>query len=207
MAEDAILIDSTTTARSKREMRGMLRSQRLALPAVERMRAAEAIVPLLLDHPAFVEPGYVAGYWAMGGELPLHVLQMRLRPDQVWCLPCIQPDNSLRFAPWRPGDELVSNRFGIPEPALAAESQLLAEELSLILMPLLGFTRAGERLGMGAGFYDRSLAYRQGHPAPPALIGVGYSFQEVPTLASESWDVHLDAVLTEREFIICGRNH
>jgi len=206
MAEDAILIDSTTAARSKREMRGMLRSQRLALPAVERMRAAEAIVPLLLDHPAFAEPGYVAGYWAMGGELPLHVLQMRLRPDQIWCLPCIQPDNSLRFAPWRPGDELISNRFGIPEPALAAESQLLAEELSVILVPLLGFTRAGERLGMGAGFYDRSLAFRQGHPAPSALIGVGYGFQEVPALASEPWDVRLDAVVTEREFIICHSN-
>lgn len=206
MAEDAILIDSTTAARSKREMRGTLRSQRLALPAVERMRAAEAIVPLLLAQPAFAEPGYVAGYWAMGGELPLHVLQMRLRPDQIWCLPCIQPDNSLRFAPWRPGDELTSNRFGIPEPALAAESQLLAEELSVILMPLLGFTRTGERLGMGAGFYDRSLAYRQGHPAPPALIGVGYGFQEVPALASEPWDVRLDAVLTEREFIVCNNS-
>ena len=203
MAEDAILIDSTTAARDKREIRATLRAQRLALPAVERMQAAEAIVPLLLAHPAFTEPGYVAGYWAMGGELPLHVLQMRLRPDQVWCLPCIQPDNSLRFAPWRPGDELVSNRFGIPEPALAAESQLLAEELSVILMPLLGFTRSGERLGMGAGFYDRSVAFRQQRPAPPSLIGVGYGFQELPEMSSEAWDVRLDAVVTEREFIAC----
>lgn len=206
MAEDAILIDSTTAARSKREMRGVLRSQRLALPAVERMRAAESIVPQLLAHPAFAEPGYIAGYWAMGGELPLHVLQMRLRPDQVWCLPCIQPDNSLRFAPWRSGDELISNRFGIPEPALAAESQLLAEELSAILMPLVGFTRAGERLGMGAGFYDRSLAFRQGHPAPPTLVGVAYGFQELPALASESWDVRVDLVVTEQELIVCGNN-
>jgi len=203
MAEDAILIDSTTAAREKRELRAMLRSQRLALPAVERMRAADAIVGHLLDHPLFAQPGYVAGYWAVGGELPLHVLQMRLRSDQVWCLPCIQADDSLRFAPWRPGDELVSNRYGIPEPALAAESQLGPEDVSVILMPLLGFTRTGQRLGMGAGFYDRSLAFRQRLPAPPALIGAGYAFQEVPGLQSDSWDVPLDAVVTEGELMIC----
>lgn len=203
MAEDAILIDPTTAAREKRELRAVLRSQRLALPAVDRMRAADAIVGHLLDHPLFAQPGYVAGYWAVGGELPLHVLQMRLRPDQVWCLPCIEADDTLRFAPWRPGDELVSNRYGIPEPALAVESQLSPDDVSVILMPLLGFTRAGQRLGMGAGFYDRSLAFRQRLPAPPALIGVGYTFQEVSDLESDSWDVPLDAVVTEAELMIC----
>jgi 5-formyltetrahydrofolate cyclo-ligase len=195
------LNDSTASAREKRELRASLRAQRLALPAVERMRAAEAIVDLLLDHPVFAQPGYVAGYWAMGGELPLHVLQMRLREDQVWCLPCIQPDDSLRFAPWRPGDELLSNRFGIPEPALSSDSQLVAEDLSIILLPLLGFTRGGQRLGMGGGFYDRSLAFRQHRAAPPFLIGVGYGFQELPDLPADAWDVRLDAVLTEREFL------
>lgn len=200
------MTDSTTAARSKRELRATLRSQRLALPAVERMRSAEAIVDLLLAQPAFVAPGYVAGYWAMNGEMPLHVLQMRLRPDQVWCLPCIQPDSTLRFAPWRPGDELISNRFGIPEPALAPESQIQAEEMSVILMPLLGFTRTGDRLGMGAGFYDRSLEFRQGRPAPPTLVGTGYSFQELSMLATDAWDVTLDAVVTEREFIVCAGN-
>jgi 5-formyltetrahydrofolate cyclo-ligase len=196
------LNDSTAAAREKRELRGRLRAQRLALPAVERMRAAEAIVGPLLDNPLFAQPGYVAGYWAMAGELPLHVLQMRLREDQVWCLPCIQPDDSLRFAPWRPGDELVSNRYGIPEPALSSDAQLLAEDLSIILLPLLGFTRGGQRLGMGGGFYDRTLAFRQRHVAPPFLIGTGYVFQELPELPAEPWDVRLDAVLTEREFLI-----
>ena len=64
-----ILIDSSATVRGKQELRGVLKSQRLALPAVDRMRAAEAIVGLLLEQPIFSLPGYVAGYWAMGGEL------------------------------------------------------------------------------------------------------------------------------------------
>ena len=167
------------------------------------MQAAEAVSNRLLTHPLFNGPGYVAGYWAMGGELPLHVLQMRLRTDQVWCLPCIQPDNSLRFAPWRPGDLLESNRFGIPEPALTADAQLSAEDMAVILVPLLGFTRRGGRLGMGGGFYDRSLAFRSQTATGPVLLGVGYSLQELDELPEQPWDIALDAVVTENELLLC----
>ena len=204
MAEDAILIDSSATARGKSELRATLRAQRLALPAAARMQAAEAVAGHLQRHPSFAGQGYVAGYWAMAGEVPLHVLQMRLKADQVWCLPCIQPDDSLRFAPWRPGDELVSNRYGIPEPALASHSQLMPEDMSVILLPLLGFTRGGQRLGMGGGYYDRSLEFRLRSPAPPLLVGAGYAFQELPAMADDAWDVRLDAVVTELELIECA---
>jgi len=204
MAEDAILIDSSATARGKSELRAMMRTRRQALPAAVRMQAAEAIAGHLQHHPCFAGAGYVAGYWAMAGEMPLHVLQMRLRADQVWCLPCIQDDNSLRFAPWRPGDALVNNRYGIPEPVLAQESQLPPEAMTVILLPLLGFSRAGGRLGMGGGYYDRSLGFRQRQPSPPILIGVGYAFQELPALQTDAWDVRLDAVVTESEFLLCA---
>lgn len=197
MAEDAILTQPGPRSQEKRELRATLRSRRTALAASERMAAAEAVAQHLLTDPLLPTSGYVAGYWAMAGELPLHVLQMRLGPNRIWCLPCIQPDNSLRFAPWRPGDALVSNRFGIPEPDLAAPSQLPANEMAMILLPLVGFTRAGARLGTGGGYYDRSLGFRLGQSSPPMLVGVGYEFQQLPSLPAEPWDVPLDAVLTE----------
>lgn len=203
MAEDAILTGPRSRAREKRELRATLGARRQGISASERMQAAEAVSNQLLSHPLFNVAGYVAGYWAMGGELPLHVLQMRLRPDQVWCLPCIQPDNSLRFAPWRPGDLLESNRFGIPEPALTPDAQLLPTDMAVILVPLLAFTRAGARLGMGGGFYDRSLAFPRLPGAQPRLIGVGYAAQEVPALPSDPWDVTLDAVVTDKELLLC----
>jgi 5-formyltetrahydrofolate cyclo-ligase len=196
------LIDPDGTAQGKRELRASLRQQRLALPAAQRMSAAESVATLLLEHPAFPASGYVAGYWAMGGELPLHVLQMRLGPERIWCLPCIQDDGSLQFSPWAPGDELVSNRFGIPEPTLSATSSLPASAMAAVLLPLLGFTRAGDRLGMGGGYYDRSLAFRANQPAPPLLVGVGYAFQQLDALAVAPWDVGLDAIVTERELIL-----
>jgi 5-formyltetrahydrofolate cyclo-ligase len=166
------------------------------------MQAAEAVAAHLLADPAF-GPGYVAGYWAMGGEVPLHLLQMRLRPDQVWCLPCLEDDGSLRYAPWRPGDPLVSNRFGIPEPGLAPASRLDPREMATVLLPLVAFDAAGNRLGMGGGYYDRSFAFRLGAPAPPRLVGVGYGFQRQDALRPEPWDVPLDAVVTEAGLLAC----
>ena len=165
------------------------------------MAAAESIASRLLASPRLPAEGYVAGYWAMDGEVPLHVLQMRLGEGQVWCLPCIQPDASLRFAPWRPGDPLVTNRFGIPEPDLSADSLLAPAEMALVVVPLLGFTRSGQRLGMGGGFYDRTFAFRRERAAPPWLVGAAYSFQQLDSLDAQPWDVPLDAIATEREFI------
>lgn len=196
------MIDPDGPAQAKRDLRAALRQLRLALPPALRMAAAESVAKLLLSDPAFPASGYIAGYWAIGGELPLHVLQMRLGPERIWCLPCIQDDGSLQFTPWMPGDELTSNRFGIPEPTLSSTSRLPPSAMAAVLLPLLGFTRAGQRLGMGGGYYDRSLAFRVSQPAPPMLVGVAYAFQELEALPADSWDVPLDAMVTEREFMI-----
>jgi 5-formyltetrahydrofolate cyclo-ligase len=185
----------------RRETRRALRQRRRAASAAERMAAAESLASCLLAHPRFPVEGYVAGYWAMDGEVPLHILQMRLGEDRVWCLPCVQPDGSLLFAPWRPGDALVSNQFGIPEPDLAPASLLPPREMAVVVLPLVGFTRSGQRLGTGGGFYDRSFAFRHGAPAPPWLVGAAYSFQQLDALEARPWDVPLDAIATESELI------
>jgi len=187
---------SGTDARAS--LRRTLRERRLALPAAARIAAAQAL-PAHFDAAPdlFAHPGYVAGYWAVGGELPLHALQLRLHAGQVWCLPCVQDDGTLAFAPWRAGDPLATNRFGIPEPDVARASLLPADEMHLVLMPLVGFDAAGNRLGTGGGYYDRSFAFRLRAPAPPLLVGVGHAFQQVPALVAEPWDVPMDAVLTE----------
>jgi 5-formyltetrahydrofolate cyclo-ligase len=104
----------------------------------------------------------------------------------------------LRFAPWKPGDALASNRFGIPEPDLSPASLLEADALSLVVMPLVGFDDRGNRLGMGGGWYDRSFAFRHERGAPPYLVGAAFAIQQVPAFEAEAWDVRLDAVCTEQ---------
>lgn len=180
----------------RRALRATMRARRQSLSPAQRMSAAESVARHFLAAPD-LGPGYVAGYWAQGGELPLHVLQLRLRNDQVWCLPCLEDDGRLSFAPWRPGDALVSNRFGIPEPALDPASRLAPQDMAVVLLPLVAFSAAGVRLGMGGGFYDRSFAFRRETTAPPRLLGVGYEIQRDDRLQAEPWDVPMDAVLTE----------
>lgn len=189
---------------SRTELRRDLRARRAALGPGDRLAGADEVAKHLGAQAYLREPGYVAGYWAVNGELPLHAVQLRLAPGQIWCLPVVQEDGLLRFAPWRPGDPLEPNRYGIPEPTLS-QTALPPEAMHLVLLPLLGFDGRGGRLGMGGGYYDRSFAFRQAQPAPPTLVGVGFACQELASLDPEPWDVALDAVLTERGFHRCGR--
>lgn len=189
-------------AAERRALRQQLRERRAALPASARIQAADAVATHWREHPLHDQPGYVAGYWAVQGELPLHALQMRLAPGQIWCLPLLQPDNSLRFAPWRAGDPLQPNRFGIPEPVVEPASTLSPDELALVFVPLVGFDRQGGRLGAGGGYYDRSFAFRRERSAPPWLVGVAFTCQEIPAMAREAWDVDLDVIVSERGLIV-----
>ena len=207
MVEDAILNSSSVTnsdpyiCAEKKRLRRNFKTQRLAIPAAQRMQTAEAIAQQLIKLSEWMPANYIAGYWATQGEVPLHIVQMRVQAPKVWCLPIIQADKSLKFSPWRSGDPLVSNQYGIPEPDISPTSALDASSISIILLPLLAYTRSGARLGMGGGYYDRSFAFHDPPSAPPLLIGVAYSEQEADSLPSEEWDVKLDMLINEREVL------
>lgn len=177
-------------------LRRELRQRRRELPAAQRIAAADGLAAQLLALPFLPEQGYVAGYWATDGEIALHSFQLKLPKGLVWCLPVLHGEE-LRFAPWRSGDPLVSNRFGIPEPDVEPASALEPEAMALVVMPLVGFDAQGRRLGMGGGWYDRSFAFRKHVPAPPYLVGAGFDVQRVESLRGEEWDVHADAICTE----------
>ncbi|MGQ0799277.1 MAG: 5-formyltetrahydrofolate cyclo-ligase [Pseudomarimonas sp.] len=184
-------------------LRADMRAARRALPARTRLAAAEAVAERLRTNVhAFSQPKVIAGYWACDGELPLHPL-LAGRPPFTYLLPRLRADRCIDFVPWRPGDAVVANRFGIPEPESGEAVGLTA--IDVILLPLLAFHRCGARLGSGGGYYDRSLASLAG-AAPgvgPQLIGVGYALQEAADLRAEAWDVGLHHVVTEAEWIDC----
>ena len=191
-------------------LRRELRQRRRAIPAAARIAAAERLAERVLALPFAPTAGHVAGYWAMDSEIALHAWQLRLPATVTYCLPVLGPDGCLRFAPWRPGDALASNRFGIPEPDVAVESLLAPAAMALVLVPLVGFDARGHRLGMGGGWYDRSFAFRNRQadnpqPPPPWLVGAAFAAQQLDTLAAEPWDVALDAVCSERDtFFPCA---
>ena len=183
-------------------LRGEMRERRRALPAPARIAAADALATQLLALPFAASARTVAGYWAMDGEIALHAWQLRLPREVRYCLPVLHADDTLRFAPWKPGAPLTTNRYGIPEPDVPPAQLLRPEQLDLVVAPLVAFDRAGHRLGMGGGWYDRSFAARLDAPAPPHLVGAGFSAQRVDAIVPARWDVRLDAVCTESETLL-----
>ncbi|MBP7370232.1 MAG: 5-formyltetrahydrofolate cyclo-ligase [Arenimonas sp.] len=186
----------------RQELRRALKAKRSQLSVADKMACAEAFAEKILTHLPKTG-GTIAGYWASSGELPLHILQMRLPNNWIWCLPVVQPNRQLLFAPWRPGDELATNQYGIPEPTLSTNSCLSPQQLSVVLVPMLGFTRQGQRLGMGGGYYDASFAFRRNNDLSPQLIGVAYNCQEIATLDEQDWDMPMDVIATNQEWIDC----
>jgi 5-formyltetrahydrofolate cyclo-ligase len=143
--------------------------------------------------------GTLALYLPAAGELDCTPLAVQAwnRGRQVF-LPVITGDR-LRFAPFHPGSELRENRFGIPEPVTARRAWRTAQQLDVIVAPLVAFDEHGHRLGMGGGFYDRTLAFRvrRLHRRRPHFIALAFEMQKVEGLCSDMWDVGLDAVITE----------
>lgn len=184
------------TADDRDSLRQQLRARRRALAAPARLAAADALALRLLDLPFAPRHGHVGGYWAMDGEIALHRWQLSLPDTLQYCLPVLS-GATLRFAPWRPGQPLTANRYGIPEPDVAAADTLAPEQMALVVAPLVGFDAAGGRLGMGGGWYDRSFAFRQRQAPPPWLVGAAFDAQQVDALPVAAWDVALDAVCTE----------
>jgi len=181
----------------RKALRVELRRRRRDLPAAQRMAAAESLAGHLLSLPFAPDTGFVAGYWAMDGEIALHAWQLRLPARVTYCLPVLHGSQGLRFAPWRPGEPLATNRYGIPEPDVDPGKLLAPESMRMVVVPLVGFDASGHRLGMGAGWYDRSFAFRQASAPPPWLVGAGFQSQQIDALASQPWDVALDAVCTD----------
>jgi hypothetical protein len=102
------------------------------------------------------------------------------------------------------GERFRPNRFRIPEPRIDARKQRKIWALDLILMPLVGFDDKGGRLGMGGGFYDRSLAYQARRKAwqKPVLLGLAHECQKVEKLAVASWDVPLQGTVSDKRWYL-----
>jgi 5-formyltetrahydrofolate cyclo-ligase len=189
---------------SRTALRETLRMRRAALSAQARITAAGALVAQLEQVPEFLTDRRIGGYWAVAGELPLAALMQGLRArNQDYFLPVVGTDRRLTFARWQPRMEITMNRYGIPEPVCAAAERLAPEQLDVVLLPLLGFDRTGQRLGFGGGYYDRSFAFLKDRSdvGKPVLIGVGYATQEVAAIETMPWDVRLDYIATETELI------
>ena len=188
------------------KLRADMAARRTALGAPARIAAAEGVMRSLEQLPEFMVDPDIAGYWAVRGEVPLNLAVARLASrGQHYFLPVLDDSvpRTLRFAEFVAGTALEPNRFGIPEPHETAT--VPADQMDVVLLPLLAFDARGNRLGTGGGWYDSTFSFlrEQARPARPLLVGVAYAFQQVEALPVESWDVPLDYIATDTALIEC----
>lgn len=185
-------------------LRQQKREQRKTLSPAQQQRHAEQLTAQLLTQPAFTEADRIAAYLANDGEIsPAKIIDQARRLGKKIYLPVLSsPGNRLLFAPFEPNSLMCRNQFGIDEPNCPPEHHLTAEQMDLILLPLVAFDTQGNRLGMGGGFYDRSLANIRRHDSRTHLFGLAHEIQKTEQLEARDWDVPLDAVVTEADLYI-----
>jgi 5-formyltetrahydrofolate cyclo-ligase len=187
----------------KSDLRQNLRARRRALSADEQHQAARRLAVNLTGTRLFLTSRRIACYLPNDGEVDsAPVIEHIRRLRKTLYLPVLSrlSHDRLWFAEAGPKTKLVPNRFGIPEPVVKSRDLVRAQELDLILLPLVGFDDQGNRLGMGGGFYDRSLEFlrHRNHWRKPHLLGIAYDFQRVNGLAADPWDIPLQGVITDR---------
>jgi 5-formyltetrahydrofolate cyclo-ligase len=188
---------------SRPALRRKLRHARRELTPAQQRQAARRLYRQLAQHPLFRRARHIALYLSNDGEIdPRPLLHAAQRRGKAVYLPVLNPWPRTRmvFQRIEPGERLRRNRFGIFEPVIRVARQRRVWALDLLLMPLVGFDGNGGRLGMGGGFYDRSLAYRamRKKSHKPTLLGLAHECQRVDRLPLESWDVALQATVTDR---------
>jgi 5-formyltetrahydrofolate cyclo-ligase len=181
--------DVKTWRRAERER---LIAARMAMPLATRRQCSERITETLLN--VLAEPNETLGiYWPFRAEFdPRPLVDKLVAAGRAVALPVvIDKKGPLEYRAWRPGESLVAGVWDIPIP----EKRDIVSP-AIVLAPLVGFDRGCYRLGYGGGYFDRTLAALV--PRPLA-IGVGYAFQEIPTIHPQAFDISMDMIVTENE--------
>lgn len=144
----------------------------------------------------YLHPGkIVAGYVAIGSEV--NSSSLLAQAHALGCeiaLPHVTRRSSpMRFLRWSPGDQLVAGPFGLQQPHESAPEY----KPDVVLTPLTAYDDRLMRLGQGAGYYDRALSILD----DAVKVGLAWSIQRAPVLATDIWDVPMDAILTEKSWI------
>lgn len=186
------------------QLRQYYRQTRRALTIQEQQQHAVSLSLFIDVVIGFKHQKKIAAYLATQSEISLNPWIASSRRQQIY-LPMLYESMQprLRFARHTNCTHWKKNRFNITEPDTHWGKTLHARQLDIILVPLVAFDRQGNRMGMGGGYYDRSLAFRNHRHRwkKPQLIGVAHSCQEYPDLPTNPWDVTMDMIITEKEII------
>lgn len=180
----------------RNQLRQQIRKTRANLTALQQQQAEDSITQQALALIEAQNAQHIALYVSFDGEISTEKLIKTLwAQDKHVYLPVLHPFNSnhLLFLRYLPDTPMLKNKFGIWEPKLNVQNVLPLDELDILFTPLVAFDKQGNRLGMGGGFYDRTLQNWQNTSFIP--VGLAHQCQQVEQLPTEAWDVPLHRIL------------
>ena len=177
-------------------MRQNIRDIRRQIPVEQQSQHAHALASAFTGSPLF-QHQHFACYWAVDGEISLKpLIDLLLSANKTVYLPVLKRQSqALNFAHYHPKVDTTPNRFGILEPQESQYTPL--EALDVICLPLVGFDTQGHRLGMGGGFYDRTLDQLRRHKKVQ-VFGLAFAEQEVDLVVRGEYDQALDGMVTPK---------
>ncbi len=181
---------------SKNQLRQQMRKTRKNLTALSQQQAEQKITQQALALIEQQKAQNIAVYLSFDGEISTQLLINKLWDlgKNVY-LPVLHPfaKGHLLFLAYQPDTPMKQHHFGMLEPVLDVQKVIPTSKLDIIFTPLVAFDKQGNRLGMGGGFYDRTLANWQQKSFIP--VGLAHACQQVEELPMESWDMSLFKIL------------
>lgn len=193
-----------SSEKSKSLLRDQYRTLRKQLDSATRHQHDLAIQRHLLGECLQRSPRVVGAFWPFDGEPNVSPALYDLAKAGITvALPNLQRTTTgtlMTFRQWQPQGRMTTNYYGIGESEHTVEINLSA--IDILLMPMVAYDPQGNRLGMGAGFYDRLLAGVRDEPRP-ARVGVAFAAQQAASLPAQEWDIPLHAVVNENGWFTC----
>ncbi|WP_304168601.1 5-formyltetrahydrofolate cyclo-ligase [Lonsdalea britannica] len=181
----------------RQSLRQRIRQRRRALSAEQQASFSQQAAQRIIEHPRIQQARHVAAYLSFDGELDTAPLIDALwRQGKQVYLPVLHPFSvgQLLFLRYEHDTPLTLNRLNILQPRLDVRQVLPTHQLDILFTPLVAFDDQGQRLGMGGGFYDRTLEHWQ--TRGPYPIGLAHDCQQVEQVPAAHWDVPLPEILT-----------
>lgn len=180
----------------KQTLRCVIRQVRKRLSYSYQQAASKVICTEIQALSDYKSAKHIALYRSHQGEINLErIWHCAHLQGKICYFPVLNENLTLSFLPANQDTEFVVNRFGILEPNVPRSQKVSPALLDIVFLPLVAFDRYGTRMGMGKGYYDRTL----GNHRPKSLIGVAYEFQRQTFIEPQNWDVPLTAIITEQQ--------
>lgn len=183
----------------RQNLRKYYRNARNQLSEIQQHEYAKDCLQRCLESNLLQGVSIVACYLANDGELdPSSIVEFCWQQSIRVLLPVIDPKRAghLRFVEYHPNSMMQQNKFAIAEPVATPDNTYGVEEIELIFAPLVAFDSKGNRLGMGGGFYDRTLVPIHQQRLKTKLVGLAHDCQQAKKIPIDSWDIPLDLIVT-----------